>query len=57
MKNIKVFAASWHLYFPEIYFPLENEVDDSAYMKKLNQKKVRWIMRKMKKGGNPVHIG
>jgi len=29
------------------YFLLENKVDDLVYMKKLNQKKVRWIVKEM----------
>ena len=29
------------------YFLLENKVIDLVYMKKLNQKKVRWIVKEM----------
>jgi len=29
------------------YFLLENNKDDSAYMKKLNQRKVKWIIREI----------
>jgi putative transposase len=37
------------------YFLRENNVTDLAYMKKLNQKKVRWIVREMKKGDRSVY--
>jgi len=32
------------------YFLLEKSIDDSTYMRKLNQRKIRWIIRDMEKG-------
>jgi putative transposase len=37
------------------YFLLENKVNDLLYMKKLNQKKVKWIVREMDKGERSVY--
>ena len=37
------------------YFLRENKVTDLIYMKKLNQKKVRWIVREMDKGERSVY--
>jgi putative transposase len=37
------------------YFLLENKESDFVYMKKLNQKKVRWIVREMDKGERSVY--
>ncbi len=37
------------------YFLRENKVTDFVYMKKLNQKKVRWIVREMDKGEISVY--
>jgi putative transposase len=37
------------------YFLRENKVTDLVYMKKLNQKKVKWIVREMDKGGRSVY--
>ena len=37
------------------YFLRENKVTDLVYMKKLNQKKIRWIVREMKKGDRSVY--
>ena len=37
------------------YFLRENNVADLAYMKKLNQKKVRWIVQEMKKGDRSAY--
>lgn len=36
-------------------FLLEKSKDDSALMKKLNQQKIRWIIREMKKGERSVY--
>ena len=38
------------------YFLQENNVTDLVYMKKLNQKKVRWIVREMEKGDRSVYM-
>ncbi len=37
------------------YFLLENKVNDLLYMKKLNQKKVKWVVREMDKGERSVY--
>jgi len=37
------------------YFLLENKANDLVYMKKLNQKKVRWIVREMDEGKRSVY--
>ena len=37
------------------YFLLENKVDDLVYMKKLNQKKIRWIVKEMDKEERSVY--
>lgn len=37
------------------YFILENKESDFVYMKKLNPKKVRWIVREMDKGDRSVY--
>ncbi|EMR74773.1 hypothetical protein MBGDF03_01261, partial [Thermoplasmatales archaeon SCGC AB-540-F20] len=37
------------------YFLRVNKVTDLVYMKKLNQKKVRWIVREMEKGDRSVY--
>ena len=37
------------------YFLRENKVTDLVYMKKLNQKKIRWIIREMDKGERSVY--
>jgi len=37
------------------YFLLENKESDFIYMKKLNQKKIRWIVREMDKGERSVY--
>jgi len=37
------------------YFLRENKVTDLLYMKKLNQKKVRWIVKEMEKGDRSVY--
>ena len=37
------------------YFLLENKVNDLVYMKKLNQKKVRWIVKEMDKAERSVY--
>ena len=37
------------------YFLRENKVTDLTYMKKLNQKKVKWIVREMDKGERSVY--
>jgi len=37
------------------YFLRENKVIDLVYMKKLNQRKIRWIIREMEKGERSVY--
>jgi len=37
------------------YFLRENKVTDLVYMKKLNQKKIRWIVREMNKGDRSAY--
>ena len=37
------------------YFLRENKVNDLVYMKKLNQRKIQWIIREMKKGERSVY--
>ena len=37
------------------YFLRENKVTDLVYMKKLNQKKVKWVVREMDKGERSVY--
>lgn len=37
------------------YFLRENKVTDLVYMKKLNQRKIRWIIREMEKGERSVY--
>jgi putative transposase len=37
------------------YFLLENKVNDLLYMKKLNKKKVKWVVREMDKGERSVY--
>jgi putative transposase len=37
------------------YFLRENKVTDLVYMKKLNQKKIRWIVKEMKKGDRSAY--
>jgi putative transposase len=38
------------------YFLLEKSIDDSAYMRKLNRRKIRWIIREMEKGERSVYM-
>ena len=39
------------------YFLLENKVNDFVHLKKLNQNKVRWIVREIDGGGSLEHGG